>query len=189
MAISDFFLGSIREFAYGNWPVSMACACTCLDATSKNENGGGERKSREVGPQIKSYINKYLDVITVVGTGGAVCANPGSRLCLSDPEKPGSHSPIEDIIYRPIRNSLIHDAELATEMQFTERAFLGYENKSYLVSINMIVSLLMAVTASPSNKGMGVDTNWQVILNGRPIPFDRLMGDPVAVRTWLGLIQ
>jgi hypothetical protein len=86
-------IGGIWEYAFRNYPVSMACACIALDATANRELGGG------VGYRCKNFVNKYLDIISAVGTGGAVLAAPGSTFYIVDPNNPGSHAPIQDVIY------------------------------------------------------------------------------------------
>lgn len=161
--------------------MSMACACIALDATANRELGG------KVGDRCKNFVNKYLDIISVVGTGGVVLAAPGSTLCIADPRNPGSHTPIQDIIYYSIRNCLIHEAGLAANVAFTERAFLGIESGTFHMSTRFIVAIMLSVVASPVHSGVKMDEDWQIILDSRPIPFNSLMGDAAAVRAFLSL--
>ena len=72
MAISDFINGAVREFAFRNYPVAMASACIALDASAKKETPTIEG----VGERCRTFIRSYLDIITVVGTGGGTCAMP-----------------------------------------------------------------------------------------------------------------
>jgi hypothetical protein len=55
------------------------------------------------------------------------------------------------------------------------------------MSTRFIVAILLSVVASPVHAGVKMDEDWQIILDGRPIFFNSLMGDATAVRTFLSL--
>ena len=182
MAVSDFFNGAIREFAYRNYPVSMACSCICLDATAKLDTGlTGVRR------RCTAFIDRYLDIVTLVGSGGGCVSMPGSIEGRPNPCKLGTSAPIQEIIYESVRCALIHEASLATNVSFVDRAFLGLNGTTFEMSTRMVVALLLAVAASPKSAGIHVDESWGIILDNRQIPFNSLMGDRKAVTDWLGL--
>ena len=142
----------------------------------------------KVGKRCTTFIDSYLDVITVVGTDGGTCAMPGAKLRLPDPLNPGTFLPIQEIIYNAIRNDLIHVAKLEKHnMSFTEDAFLGVRNSQLEISSRMIVALLLAVTASSVNAGIQIDESWAIILDSRQVPFNQLFGNRNAVTNWLGI--
>ena len=114
MALYDFLTGAVREFAFQNYAVAMACVCTALDATAKAEYGGGTRQ------RCLKYVDRYLDIITLVGFGGAIVAVPGSTLKINDPINRNKTTNITEIIYDSIRCSLIHEANLPFAVAFTE---------------------------------------------------------------------
>lgn len=182
MAVSDFINGAIREFAFRNYPVAMASACIALDASARKET-----PSLKVGERCRQFIDSNLDIITVVGTGGGTCAMPGAKLCPPDPRNPGAYTPIQDVIYESVRCCLIHEAELATHVSFTDDAFLGVRTTQLEISSRMIVALLLAVAATKVNAGIQIDDSWAIILDGRQIPFNQLFGDRMAVTNWLGI--
>ena len=182
MAVSDFINGAVREFAFRNYPVAMAAACIALDASAKKET-----PTLNVGDRCRKFIDSYLDIITVVGTGGGTCAMPGAKLCPPDPRNPGTYTPIQDVIYESIRCCLIHEAELATHVCFTDDAFLGVRHTQLEISSRMIISMLLAVAASSVNAGIQVDESCAIILDSRKIPFNQLFGNRNAVTNWLGI--
>lgn len=184
MSISKFIEGAIREFAYQNYPVAMACTCIALDATAKKEN-----PNMRVGERCMAFIDSYLNIISVVGTGGATCAMPGAKLCPSDPENPGTFTPIQEIIYKSIRNCLIHEAALAAHVSFTPDAFLGVRHTKLEISHRMIIALLLAVAASTENFDAVIDNTHAIVLDNRIIPFNDLFGDCAAVCEWLNVPQ
>ena len=83
MAIEDFLNGALRECAAGNYPVAMASICTVVDSLGKTEYGGGTRS------RCLAFLDKYLDIITSLGFGGAIRANPGGTLNVTGSN--GSH--------------------------------------------------------------------------------------------------
>lgn len=183
MAIQHFFNGATREFAYQNYPVAMASACIALDATAKQECSD----ITKVGERCKWFVNQYLDIISVIGTGGGTCAMPGSQLNSPDPLSLGSYVPLPEIIYKSIRCQLIHEASLAARVSFTNDAFLGVRGGRLEISTRMIVALLAAVAASPTNEGLEIDENWIIYLDGRVMPFAQIAGNPRSLRDWLGI--
>jgi hypothetical protein len=181
MAIHDFLTGAVRELAFQNYAVAMACVCTALDATAKAEFGGSTRQ------RCLKYINRYLDIITLVGFGGAIVAVPGSTLKVNDPINRTKTTNITEIIYDSIRCSLIHEANLPFAVAFTDRSFFGMENSVFLIPTRFIVALVLAVVASPHSLGEKIDESWGIVLDPRPIPINQLMGDASAVRSYLDL--
>jgi hypothetical protein len=96
MAIHDFLTGAVREFAFRNSAVAMACVCTALDATAKAEYGGKTRQ------RCLKFVDRYLDIITLVGFGGAIVTVPGSTLKVNDPINPTKTTNIT----RPSKNPI-----------------------------------------------------------------------------------
>ena len=89
MAIEGFLSAALREWSYDHYSVAMACACIAADATAKAESGRVKNRN-EV--QFSNFIDSKLDIITVVGFGGAIQAAPGSRISVRDPLNSSSTS-------------------------------------------------------------------------------------------------
>jgi len=174
-------MGSIREFTNGNPAVSMACICIALDATAKIELGGSTRK------RCIQYVEKYLDIITMIGFGGAVLAVPGSCLHVLDPLHPKQTENVTHIIYDAIRCSLIHEANLPFKVEFTKKSFFGIENSTFLIPINMVVALMAAVIVSPTNSNIKLDDSFGLILKNERFPINQLVGNASKLRIILGL--
>lgn len=181
MAIKDFLMGSIREFTNGNPAVSMACICIAMDATAKIEFGGSTRK------RCIQYIEKYLDIIIMIGLGGVLLVGPGSRIHLLDPLHPKQTANIAHTIYGAIRCSLIHEANLPFKVEFTKKSFFGIENSIFLIPINMVVALMAAVIVSPTNSNIKLDDSFSLILKNERFPINQLVGNASKLRVILGL--
>jgi hypothetical protein len=181
MAIEDFMNGALRECAAGNYSVAMACICTVVDSLGKAEFGGRTRS------RCLAFLDRYLDIITTVGFGGAIRANPGARLNVSDPMDPNKTKNVTEVVYDILRSSLIHEADLPFNVQFTQEAFYGKRDGNFLIPINFFYALFFASIASPSMAQKFIVNDIQITWRGAPCPVNQLMGDTVAVRSFLSL--
>lgn len=181
MAIEDFLNGALREVVAGNYPVAMACVCTVVDSVGKAEFGGKTRG------RCLAFVDRYLDIITSVGFGGAIRAQPGGTLNVLDPLDPTKTKSVREVVYDILRCSLIHEADLPFNVDFTADAFYGVRNGVFLIPTNFFYAMLFAVTASPTTKGACVVNSIQINWAGKPFPINQLMGDTAAVRAHLGL--
>ena len=159
----------------------MASICTAVDSVGKLEFGGKTR------PRCLSFVDKYLDIITSVGFGGAIRAQPGGTLNVLDPIDHAKTKNITEVVYDILRCSLIHEADLPFNVQFTSDAFYGVRNGVFLVPPTFFYAMLFAVVASPKMNGKLVIDSVQINWRGKPFPINQLMGDTAAVRIYLGL--
>ena len=182
MAIDDFLTATICEWSHNNYSVAMSSVCNAVDATAREEFSDGGNKNRYL-----KFLNKYLDIITEVGFGGAIFSRPGSTLNIPDPCDPNKTKNITEIIYDSIRCYLTHEASLPSNVEFTDRAFYGYENNIFKIPTRLIAALFLAVIASPINTGISISESWQLILDEKAVPINSLAGDASKVRQYLGL--
>jgi hypothetical protein len=181
MAIEDFMNGALRECAAGNYPVAMASICTVVDSLGKAEFGGKTRS------RCLAFLDKYLDIITTVGFGGAIRANPGGRLNVLDPMNPTKTKNVIEVVYDILRCSLIHEADLPFNVQFTQEAFYGKRSGDFLIPTNFFYALLFAAIASPCMAQKSIVNDIQLTWRGAPCPVNQLMGDTASVRLFLSL--
>ena len=181
MAIVYFMNGALGECAAGNYPVAMASICTVVDSLGKAEFGGSTRR------RCLAYLDRYLDIITFVGFGGAIRANPGGKLNVMDPLDPTKTKNVTEVIYYILRCSLIHEADLPFTVQFTTESFYGKRSGSFLIPINFFYALLFASIASPCMAQASIANDIQLTWRQTPFPVNKLMGDSTAVRSFLSL--
>ena len=167
MAIDDFLTATICEWSHNNYSVAMSSVCNAVDATAREEFSDGGNKNRYL-----KFLNKYLDIITEVGFGGAIFSRPGSTLNIPDPCDP---------------NKTKNITSLPSNVEFTDRAFYGYENNIFKIPTRLIAALFLAVIASPINTGISISESWQLILDEKAVPINSLAGDASKVRQYLGL--
>lgn len=181
MAIEDFLNGALRECAAGNYPAAMASICTVVDSLGKAEFGGRTRT------RCLAFLDKYLDIITTVGFGGAIRANPGGKLNVLDPMDPTKTKNVTEVVYDILRCSLLHEADLPFNVQFTSEALYGKRSGSFLIPTNFFYALLFAAIASPCMARKSIANEIQLTWRGALFPVNQLMGDTAAVRSFLSL--
>ncbi|HML73090.1 MAG TPA: hypothetical protein PKB02_01210 [Anaerohalosphaeraceae bacterium] len=182
MAINDFLTACIREWSHKNYSVAMSCVCNAVDATAKKEYGTTKNKQR-----CLKFLNKYLDIITGVGFGGAILVSPGSTLRILNPLDPNKTENVTDIIYESLRCYLTHETSLPPNVEFTDRSFYGRVNNAFQIPTRLIAALFLAVVASPVNADISIAESCQLILDGKVVPINSLAGDALKVRQYLSL--
>jgi hypothetical protein len=100
---------------------------------------------------------------------------------------PNKTKNVTEVVYDILRSSLIHEADLPFNVQFTQEAFFGKRDGNFLIPINFFYALFFASIASPSMAQKFIVNDIQVTWRGAPCPVNQLMGDTVAVRSFLSL--
>lgn len=181
MSIESSIGDAFEQLQRGRYDSAMTLACTSLDATASNEFGGA------VGARWEAFVNANLDIITHVGFGGALRVSPGATVNIKRPESPTSTISNKDVIYKSIRNCLIHDASLPDKVSFTQDAFYGERDGAFHVPVLLIYALLLAVIATPSNAPRSLSSPIEVAVCGKRLEVNDLWGKPDALRRELGL--
>lgn len=132
-----------------------------------------------------AFINRYLDIVATVGFGGTILVNPGATLIVDAPKDPSKTKNITKVLYDIVRCSLIHEADLPFNVQFTDDGFYGMRNGIYLIPTNFFYALLFSIVASPSMHGKSVMSEIQISLRGQLFPINEMIGNASAVRTFL----
>lgn len=182
MGIIDKVRDSIRLLQDGGYESAMALACTALDATAKKEF-----PSLSPGDRIKRFLNKNLDIVTVVGFGGALYCAPGSKLRLKDPQSASKSHQVEDletIVYKAIRCKLVHEASLPEDVVFTEDPFYGEKDGKFFLPTRIIWAILLAVVASPCSGAWSGHEDVPLDFPQEGGSLRQLWGNPDAVRTF-----
>lgn len=165
----------------GRFDSAMSLACACLDAAAAAEIGGS------VGNRWKGFINSRLDIITAVGFRGALLVVPGSKLNVKNPANPAETIPIEDVIYKAIRCYLLHEASLPAGVSFVSEAFYGERGGAFHLPSTLILSVLLAVVAAPSNASRFLVNDITIALESSALSVNATWGKTPELRRFLGL--
>jgi hypothetical protein len=208
MGIESFLLDALQRFQEKNYPAAMAAACMALDATAKHEykkastrrakrrRRVAKRQSRTAcPPHWAEFVQENLDIIMLIGFGGLIRvthAAPGRTLGLPAPQDPALGStciPLEDIIYKSIRCSLIHTTELPPNVQFTEEALYGVRSGVSYIPVLFIGALILAVIGAPTNASCSLGSSFTMTVLGTNLALDELWGNADKIRKLLGLAE
>ena len=181
MSIELLLREALEQLQAEKFEAAMTSACISLDATAKNEfNTGSKRRCRQ-------FVQSNLDIISSVGTGGAILAVPGSILALRKPESPSLSSPLEDIIYESVRCHLVHEASLPTNVCFTKEAFYGERDGVFYLPVLMIYALILSVIVAPTNSHRSLGTDIVMTIGRKQFRLEELWGKSEVLRRQLGI--
>lgn len=181
MSIESLLREALEQLQAEKFEAAMISACISLDATAKNEFGGGSKR------RCRQFVRSNLDIISSVGTGGAILSVPGSTLALKKPESPSSTSPLEDIIYESARCHLVHEASLPPSVRFTTEAFYGERNGIFYLPALMIYAIILSVIAAPTNSHRSLGIDIVMTIFGRQLHLEHFWGKPETLRHQLGI--
>jgi hypothetical protein len=181
MSIETSLREALLQLQNEKFLAAMTSACISLDATAKNEFGTkSERRCRQ-------FVQANLDIITLVGLGGALLVAPGATLKLKQPESPTSCISVEDILYKSIRCHLVHEAALPKNVTFTKDAFYGERSGIFQIPVLMIYAVILSVIGSPTNSTRSLGMDMVMMVNGKQLILDQLWGKADVIRQILGI--
>lgn len=122
-----------------------------IDGTAKKEYPGKKTSYR-----CKLFLRKNLPFVLWSLTNGTPSECTDIKFEFSDDGYPNGYTSFEDIIYKVLRCSLLHEGEMPEKVIFTNKNYIGMINGKMQFPIALIGSLLFAVIASPSNRKQSV---------------------------------
>jgi hypothetical protein len=152
MAIEDRVLKSWQAMADGRPEDALHDICSAIEATANAEygDGGGER--------YKQFIHDNLYLITKLTLGSAIL---NLHFEYDHPDlKPDADGrvTIQQIMYHVVRCGLYHTASLPSSLVFTDKqAFQCEQGKKLAMPASLIFGMIVAVVASPANKGRTIN--------------------------------
>ncbi|WHQ45348.1 hypothetical protein [Alcaligenes faecalis] len=82
----------------------------------------------------------------------------------------------EDIVYKVMRCSLLHDGELSEKVEFVNAPYIGTLNGKLQFPLALIGSLLFAVIASPVNERQRVSESTSFTFGTTKVPVNHMLG-------------
>lgn len=142
---------------------------TIIDKSAKDIYGGNK-----VGKRFKKLLDDNQDILYLVMSGGKINVPHYAdiRYC-EDKISLISHK-LSDIIYEPLRNCLVHDAELPKSIIIGNK--IGFKNGYFQMPKMVVWGLVLMLIALPCNLKYKWD-NFILIINRKPINFDDCWGN------------
>jgi len=106
---------SIIEFCYGNYFQGMLNICPAIDSTAKKRYN-----IKENGKRIKQYLNDELPNLISLGSGIRADFKAGTTVNIHSETLGG-------LIYKFIRNPIIHEGEWSKRVVLADNFTLGYD--------------------------------------------------------------
>lgn len=137
-----------------------------IDKTAK------KRRPRDgVGRRIKAFLKDEEVLITAIGMGGVF------RNCSFDGMS------FEDALYKFGRTSIAHEGELDPMLSFSERGAIKIGVEGWILPIQYISGMSLAVVVAKENAGEAVDDSLGVNVFGRLFRVNELWGDGSQLRS------
>ena len=185
MSVGDFINDSMLLLRQKRYESAMCLAMNALDVTASREYpelaGPGK-----VGERCMRFVRDHYDILTAVGTGGAIYAAPGSHLNLPDP-KTGTTNSLEGILYNTVRCMLTHETALPGDTFFNEQAVYGKTSQGFSIPVAMICAVILAVVGAKTNTGERSNPDTGLIIRDQKVPIAECWGRKDKILSLLGM--
>jgi hypothetical protein len=185
MSVGDFINDSMLLLGHKRYESAMCLAMNALDVTASREYpvlaGPGK-----VGERCMRFVRDHYDIVTSVGTGGAIYSAPGSHLNLPDP-KTGTTNSLEGILYHTVRCLLTHETALPGDTFFNEQAVYGQTPQGFSIPAAMVYAVILAVVGANTNTGETSNADIGLIVRDQKIPIAECWGRKEKILSLLGM--
>jgi hypothetical protein len=179
MSVGSFLSVSLDALQSENYDVSLALACTAIDATAKKLYGDGLSNNQ----RNKKFLNENMRLVTHFGFPGITASGLAIK-CDNIPElkrDPKGLVSMEEILYHTLRCGLVHECEIDNRIEFVEATFIGDYNNKFRMPANLIFGLVLSVVLSESNVGETLSKNYSIKSNGKNYNLNTLWGERAKI--------
>lgn len=174
MSIGSFITIALNSFNLGHHDVSLALACSAIDASAKKLYGNGLSNNQ----RNKQFLKDNMRIVSYFGFPGLSLGGLIIK-CDSIPEINKNAKglvPIEDIIYHAIRCGLIHECEVDRRLEFVEGTFIGDFNGKFRLPAHVIFGLILAAVLSEPNSKETLAIDYTFDFRGKHYELNNLWG-------------
>lgn len=142
MEIENFTNLSKSEYLRGNYTTSFSLACQALDAASQIVF-----PDQKTGERFKSIIDDNFDYFCNAGLPGISCKGItfSNSMIKDELGLKNEEATFQEIIYKLIRCSLIHECKLPVKLALTEKTLIGPKDNKFYIPISVVQGLLSLV--------------------------------------------
>ncbi len=133
---------SQEEFLKGNFETAFSLACQALDAVSKLVYP--QLKS---GARFKKIIDENFEYFCRKGLPGISCKGIvfSNSMIKTELEMKSDKASLQDIIYKLVRCSLIHECALPENLILTDKTLVGPKGDKFFMPVSIVQGLLSLV--------------------------------------------
>lgn len=142
-----------------------------IDGTAKQLYPGKKTSER-----CKKFLKDSLPFILWSLSNGTPTKT--GRLSFEISSSSGSSERIgfEDLVYKVMRSSLLHDGELSDKVEFVNAPYIGTFSGRMQFPLALLGSLLFAVIASPVNERQRVSASTSFTFGKTKVPVNHMLG-------------
>lgn len=160
------------KLAQGDAENAFIQLAIAIDGTAKLLYPGKKTSER-----CKKFLKDSLPFILWSLTNGTPARTTSLSFEVSTPNDSGEFIEFEDLVYKVMRCSLLHDGELSEKVEFVEASMIGTLNGRVQFPLALLGSLLFAVIASPVNERQRVSESTSFIFGKTKIPINHMLGN------------
>jgi hypothetical protein len=145
MSVSGRVQEALAKLAAEDYENSAVQISIALDATAKRIFGA---KSK-VGERFRNFVNEHEEflIYAALGYGARIkfdgIKGPGMRF--------GNRGDLGRILYKYVRNALLHEGDVSSEIQFKKGTVLGNANGKFILCSELLVGLTLVVVGAKPN--------------------------------------
>ena len=163
----------------GDLENSLIQLSIAIDATAKKKYGN----KTGVGKRVRNFISEYEDLITHLSMAGRL------RLFAKNGVKFGDKGSLGNVVYKSIRCSLLHEADLSDQVVFKTGPVIGMEDGKFVVTDQLLWGLLLILVGEETNTNEVMKQNHQMQFNGNNLDLNNLWGNLAEIKKLTGYLS
>lgn len=172
MSISKRIQECINKLQIGDAENAFIQLAIAIDGTAKKEYPNLQTTKR-----CKLFLTENLPFVMWSLTNGTPTACKKMTFEFVDSDSQPDPIPFEDVVYRVLRCSLLHEGEMPQIVQFTDDNWIAMKNGVMHFPLAIIGALLFAVIASPVNSNETVPDHYCFMFGNVSASVNEMLGD------------
>ncbi|HGY9620652.1 TPA: hypothetical protein ACOJNU_002784 [Pseudomonas putida] len=160
------------KLAQGDAENAFIQLAIAIDGTAKLLYPGKKTSER-----CKKFLKDSLPFILWSLTNGTPAKTTSLSFEVSISSDSGEYIEFEDLVYKVMRCSLLHEGELSEKVEFVNVPNVGTLNGRVQFPLALLGSLLFAVIASPVNERQKVSESTSFIFGNVKVPVNHMLGN------------
>ncbi|SFL26799.1 hypothetical protein SAMN05216302_105014 [Nitrosomonas aestuarii] len=166
MSIENRVLTSYKHFFENDIENALIQISITIDAFSKKRY-----KIKKVGQRITAFLAENMETISLIGTSGFLRA-PGMTFPDGD---------LEVIIYKSVRCSLLHEAEVANKLKFIKGHEFIILSDKFELNQNFVFGVILSIVVGDTDKILKLDKLPSFYFNNKSICIKDIHGNKQAL--------
>ena len=181
MAIADRIQESIIKMSLHNYENAMVQLSIAIEGTAKKKYD----KKISSSERFRSFVNENEEFVIFVALG---CEGRFRYLNNNAGFSFSNRGSLAQVLYKYVRNPLIHEGDVGDEIVFREGPINGHEGNKFIVSSELLLGLLLSVVGDPSNLKEKLKINVQIEVGGTVMLLNDIWGRSEVIKRNVGFL-